>query len=223
MNRMRWLAAGLCVAGATVSLWGLNWFSGQLYPRLDAGVPAYRPADDMPPPVDLASVQRDWPASLDTTEEGNRLIAYQREMQGKTPMPSGGGTATASSPPPDLDTLLAAADPNAGKQKAQLCQSCHDFTQNGPNRIGPNLWGVVGRGVASHPGFAYSPALKAHGGSWSADRLSAFLASPGRDVPGTRMSFAGLRRAEDRAAVIKYLATLGKNTPALAISHLPAP
>ena len=74
---------------------------------------------------------------------------------------------------------------------------------------------VVGRPVGSHAGFAYSPAMKAHGGNWTYDQLFAFLASPMRNVPGTKMSFAGLRRPEDRAAVIKYLATLGGGAPPL--------
>jgi cytochrome c len=76
------------------------------------------------------------------------------------------------------------------------------------------LWGVVGRPIGSHGGFAYSPAMKAQQGAWSYERLDQFLASPARDVPGTKMAFAGLRRAQDRAAVIKYLATLGGSAPA---------
>ncbi|MEV5023184.1 cytochrome c family protein [Sphingobium sp. LMA1-1-1.1] len=219
MARMRWVVTGLCVAGAAASLWSFNWFSGQLYPHASAGDLAYKP-DDMPPRIDMASVQRNWPASLDDPADGNRLIAYHRDMRGKVSLPStGAGTGgTAATPPADLGTLLASADPNAGKAKAQLCASCHDFSQGGPNRIGPNLWGVVARPVASHAGFAYSPAMKAHGGAWSYDKLFEFLASPGRDVPGTKMSFAGLRRPEDRAAVIRYLATLGNGAP-----PLPAP
>ena len=215
MNRMRWLVTGLCVAGAATSIWSLNWFSGQLYSQDSPGELAYRPTDDMPPRVDLASVQRDWPASLGEAGEGNRLIAYRHDMQGKMPTPSAGsGPAPAAAPPPDLGTLLASANVDEGKAKLQLCASCHDFTQGGPNRIGPNLWGIVGRGIATHPGFAYSPAMKAHRGNWTYDRLFAFLASPGRDVPGTRMTFAGLRRPKDRAAIIKYLATLGTGVPA---------
>lgn len=212
MARMRLLVTGLCVAGAAASLWSFNWFAGQLYPRAKVGNLAYAP-EEAPPRVDMASVQRDWPASLSEPGEGNRLVAYRHAMQGKAPMPAA-GPATAA-PLADLGTLLATADPNAGKAKMQLCASCHDFTQGGPNRIGPNLWGVVGRGVASHAGFAYSPAMKAHGGTWSYEDLFEFLASPGRDVPGTKMSFAGLRRPEDRAALIRYLATLGNGAPPL--------
>lgn len=213
MNRMRWLVTGLCVAGAAASLWGFNWFARQLYPRVTAGDLAYKP-DDMPPRVDMGSIQRDWPASFEDPADGGRMIAWHRDMRGKAPLPSA-GPASAPAAPPDLGTLLASADSNAGKAKTQLCASCHDFSQGGPNRIGPNLWGVVGRPVASHAGFAYSPAMKAHGGAWSYDKLFEFLASPGRDVPGTKMTFAGLRRPEDRAAVIRYLATLGNGAPPL--------
>ena len=213
MARMRMIVAGLCVAGAAASLWSFNWFADQLYPRAKAGNLAYAP-EEAPPRIDMAQVQRDWPASLNAPGEGNRVIAYRHEMQGKAPMP-GAGAVGAAAPVADLGTLLATADPNAGKAKLQLCVSCHDFTQGGPNRIGPNLWGVVGRGVATHAGFAYSPAMKGHGGTWGYADLFEFLGSPARDVPGTKMSFAGLRKPEDRAAVIKYLATLGNGAPPL--------
>ncbi|MDP3675971.1 MAG: c-type cytochrome, partial [Novosphingobium sp.] len=107
------------------------------------------------------------------------------------------------------------ADANSGKTKARACASCHDFAPDGPDRIGPNLWGVVGRDVASRPGFAYSSAMAALPGGWNYDRLFTYLASPARAVPGTRMSFAGMGRPEDRAAVVKYLATLGGSPPPL--------
>lgn len=213
MNRMQWLATGLCVAGAAGALWSLDWFAGQLYPEDGVGKLAYAPADAMPPRVDMASVQRDWPASLQAPGEGDRLIAYRRAMLGKAPMPAVGVDGAGIAAQADLGTLLANANADVGRAKAQLCLSCHDLKQGGPNRIGPNLWGVVGRPVATHAGFAYSPAMKEHGGSWSYESLFDFLASPARDVPGTKMNFAGLRRAEDRAALIKYLATLGHGAP----------
>lgn len=214
MNRMRWLVTGLCIAGAMGVLWSVNWFAWQLYPHGNVGGLAYKPADDMPPRIDMVSVQRDWPESLGGPGEGNRLIAYHREMRGKTPLPVADGTGPTSAPV-DLGMLLARADVAMGKAKMQLCASCHDFTQGGPNRIGPNLWGVVGRPVGSHPGFAYSPAMNAQGGDWTYDKLFEFLASPARDMPGTKMAFAGLRRPEDRAALIRYLATLGSGAPPL--------
>ncbi|APL94547.1 cytochrome c family protein [Sphingobium indicum] len=214
MGRMRGLAVGLCVAGAAATLLGAGWFSDRLYTRERPGQLAYR-MDDMPPRVDMAAIQRDWPASFSEPGEGSRVIAYHRDMRGKAPAPGTEGGGGAAAPPPDLGALLASADAGAGKRKAQQCMSCHDLGQGGPNGIGPNLWGVVGRAVASHAGFAYSPAMRAQKGDWSYERLFAFLASPGRDMPGTKMSFAGLRKPEDRAAVIKYLATLGTGAPPL--------
>ena len=78
----------------------------------------------------------------------------------------------------------------------------------GPNRVGPNLWGVVGRPKGSEAGFDYSAAMKAKGGNWTIDDLNQFLTSPKTFVPGTKMTFAGLPKIQDRADVIGYLQTL---------------
>jgi cytochrome c len=206
------------VTGTIALAWTLNWFTQQLIPEVIPGKLAYKPVEDMPPRVDLAAVQRSWPDSLEQPGDHGRLVAYQREIEGKAPLPSA-VTQTASAPaaPVDLGALLASADAGAGKDKARVCTSCHDFANGGPNRVGPNLWGVVGRDVGSHAGFAYSPAMTAHPGNWTYQALFDYLASPARTVPGTKMSFAGMRRPEDRAAVIKYLSTLGSAPP------LPAP
>lgn len=217
MIRMRLLVTGLCVAGAATSLWGLNWFADKLYSSTEVGDLAYAP-DDAPARINMAQVQRDWPASLGAPGEASRVIAWRHQMQGKAPMPSATSAQGDAAPVMDLGTLLATASLDTGKAKMQLCISCHDLTRGGPNRIGPNLWDVVGRGVATHAGFAYSPAMKGHGGTWGYHDLFEFLASPARDVPGTKMSFAGLRKPEDRAAVIRYLATLGDGAPPLPTS-----
>jgi cytochrome c len=104
-----------------------------------------------------------------------------------------------------LAVLLAEADPASGAQVAKKCVACHSFEKGGPNKVGPNLWGVVGRPVASHEGFAYSEALKALGGEWSFERLDAFLADPKGYAPGNKMTFAGLPKATDRAALLVWL------------------
>lgn len=218
MDRSRQWMVVVSVGGAIALALTLNWFTQQLMPTEYPGALAYKPVPDMPPRVDLASVQRSWPDSLEKPADRNRLVAYRREIEGQAPPPTA-VTKTASAPaaPVDLGTLLAAADAGAGKEKSRVCASCHDFTNGGPNRVGPNLWGVVGRDVASHAGFAYSPAMSAEAGAWTYQFLFDYLGSPARTVPGTKMSFAGLRRPEDRANVIKFLSTLGSAPP------LPAP
>jgi cytochrome c len=112
---------------------------------------------------------------------------------------------------PDFGTVLPAADVAKGKEISGRCQQCHDLTKDGPNRIGPNLWGVVGRTRASHPGFDYSSAMKAKGGSWTYDELFRFLKQPQAYIPGTKMTFAGLKSENDRIDLIAYLRTLADN------------
>jgi cytochrome c len=97
------------------------------------------------------------------------------------------------------------ADAMAGATIAERCAACHDWTKGGPNKIGPNLYGVVGRPKASHPGFDYSAAVKAKGGAWNYAELFNFLRQPAAFAPGTKMSFAGLPRAADRLNVIAFL------------------
>ncbi len=92
-----------------------------------------------------------------------------------------------------------------GEQIFKRCAACHTIDKDGPNGIGPNLHGIVGRPVASHPGFAYSGAMKAKGGVWDAAALDIYLADPMKTVPGTRMAFAGVIDAADRQALILYL------------------
>jgi cytochrome c len=89
--------------------------------------------------------------------------------------------------------------------------TCHNFQKGGPNAVGPNLYGIVGRPRASAPGFAYSDAMKAKGGEWTIDDLNKFLTNPREFVPGTKMTFAGLPRESQRADVIAYLNTLADN------------
>ncbi len=117
--------------------------------------------------------------------------------------------AAAPELPPDWGTLLPIADLSAGERQFAKCASCHKLDANG---IGPALNGIVGAPVASRPGFAYSDAMKAHAGStpnWSYDALDEFLAAPAREVPGTKMSYAGLKKQEDRVALIAWLRSQG--------------
>jgi cytochrome c len=108
---------------------------------------------------------------------------------------------------PDFGTVLPAADAAAGQKISQRCEQCHDLSKGGPNKIGPNLWGVVGRPRATHEGFSYSGAMSADHGPWTLDKLFRFLKSPAAVVPGTKMSFAGLRSPQDRINLLAWLRT----------------
>lgn len=112
-----------------------------------------------------------------------------------------------------LNKMPAAELAAAGEKLFAKCQSCHTINAGGANGIGPNLHGTMGKAVASHAGFAYSAELKAHGGNWDWDTMNAWLKNPKAYVPGTKMSFAGLSKIEDRAALAAYLNTQGSNLP----------
>ena len=117
----------------------------------------------------------------------------------------GGGDAG-----PDLGTLLASGDAAAGEKVFAKCTACHTINQGGANGIGPNLFGVMGTPIGSHvPGFAYSSALADHGGNWSWENMDEWLKSPKGFASGTKMSFAGLGKAEDRANLMLYMETMG--------------
>jgi cytochrome c len=101
----------------------------------------------------------------------------------------------------------------AGEKAFSKCQSCHTIAAGGANGIGPNLHGTMGKAVASHAGFAYSAELKAVGGTWDWDKMDTWLKNPKGMVSGTKMSFAGLGKVEDRAAIAAYLNAQGSNLP----------
>ncbi|TWB21240.1 cytochrome c [Nitrospirillum amazonense] len=101
-----------------------------------------------------------------------------------------------------------AGDPVKGEKVFQRCKACHSAEKDGADKLGPNLWGVVGRKSASEDGFNYSPAMKAANKTWDAATLDVYLTKPAALVPGTRMAFPGLPSAQDRADVIAYLSGL---------------
>jgi cytochrome c len=130
-----------------------------------------------------------------------------------------------SAPEVPLAQLLAKADPKKGEDDTKPCQACHNFEKGAGVKIGPPLWGVVGRPRASVPGFDYSAAMKAKGGTWTFDELFQFIKDPQAYIPGTKMTFTGEPDPQKRADIIAYLRTLSDNPLPLpkAAEAAPAP
>jgi cytochrome c len=113
-----------------------------------------------------------------------------------------------------IASLLGTADPAKGAEVFKKCAACHTIEQGGANGIGPNLYATLGEGIGQGKGgFAFSDALKSVGGNWDFDKMNAWLTSPRKFAPGTKMTFAGLPDPKDRANVIVYINSQGSNLP----------
>jgi cytochrome c len=131
------------------------------------------------------------------------------KIEGVVSSASGGAAAD-----PPVEAVLAKADVAKGEAVFKKCMACHTIAPAAPNGIGPNLHGVVGEGVGTGAaGFAFSDALKKHGGSWDWANLYSWLKSPASFAPGTKMTFAGLPNPQDRGDVIAFLNSQGSNKP----------
>jgi len=116
----------------------------------------------------------------------------------------------------DLAAMMASAEEAAGQNVARKCTACHTFEQGGANKIGPNLWNLLDRPIASVGGFGYSDVLQGKSGdSWTYENLNAFIHKPKDFAPGTKMSFAGLKKMEDRANLILYMRSMSDSPPPL--------
>jgi cytochrome c len=131
---------------------------------------------------------------------------------------SGGGEAEVP-----IETFLASADLAKGEAVYKKCVACHTINQGGANGIGPNLYGIMGLPVGKHAaGFAYSSDLANHGGNWDWATMNAWLTSPKKFASGTKMTFAGLSKPEDRANLMAWMNTQGSNLPIPAAPAAPA-
>ncbi len=211
MDRRDRIRTGLAIIGAVGTVAVTGWFAGMIYPVHYPTRPAYKIPDYDQPAVDLAALQRSWPEGAADPDSFVRLRAYMGNIRNAViPASLSGGAAVAATPQPvaDLGTRLAQSDKAKGQKTAQVCTTCHSFDSGGPNRVGPGLWGVVGRPTGSHSGFAYSSAMASHGGTWTYEQLDKYLTSPARVVPGNKMAFAGIRNPADRANVLAFLGSL---------------
>jgi cytochrome c len=150
----------------------------------------------------------------DTAKQDSHAQASSSEQPATTALPQPAPSeaekqALLASLPAPYNT----ADVKNGESKFALCRSCHTITPGGPNMTGPNLHGVFGAKAASKPGYRYSDALKTSGIVWEAQHLDQWLANPRTYLPGTKMSFVGIKGAKDRSDLIAYLMVETGHTP----------
>ena len=110
--------------------------------------------------------------------------------------------------PEPILAMLASADIDAGQALSKKCTACHSFNDGGKNKVGPNLYNIVNRGIGGVDGFKYSTALSEFGGNWDYEQLNGFLYKPKSWVNGTKMNYAGLKKPNDRANIIAWMRTL---------------
>ena len=115
------------------------------------------------------------------------------------------GDSASSDKPGDIMALLASANASEGEKVFKKCASCHSISKGGKNKIGPALWGVIGRQAGMLTDYKYSKSLIAYGKKWSFQEIDGFLTKPKEWVPGTKMAFAGLKNEKDRASLILYM------------------
>lgn len=179
-------------------------------PPLPEPVATAEPAAAAVPPATEAATEGGQDQGKPDYDSESAAAAGTPAATGEAAAAAGGAAAGGS-----IVEMVAAADPAAGEKVFGKCKACHGVEQGGPNKVGPNLWDVVGKAKASAEGFSYSAALKGLGGEWTYEALDQYLQNPKAVAPGTKMSFAGLSKPEDRAAVIAYLRAHGENPPPL--------
>jgi len=184
--------------------------------------PGLPKAQDRADVIAFLRTKADSPLPLPTPDEINAAVNAGKQAaaeqaatpaanppveQGQAPAQAEGAGAPAAAPAGGEDDmkLIAAADPAAGEKVAVKCKACHDFTKGGPNKVGPNLWGVLGGPSAHKEDFNYDDAIKNLKITWDFAHLDQFITNPKKFAPGTKMSFPGLSKAQDRANLLRWL------------------
>ncbi len=170
-----------------------------------------RSLSDNPEPLPEAPTAEAAPAGQEKAGQAGQQHGEQKQAAAEQAPKTGGQGAGGG----DFAQLLAAADPAEGERDAKVCKACHNFEAGAGAKIGPDLHGVVGRDIASVSDFNYSSALQKKEGDWTYENLNEFLTNPRGWAPGTKMTFAGFKKPEQRAAVIAYLRSITDNPPPL--------
>lgn len=204
---------GLFVGVAVAAVVAIAYFGSMI---------VYRPGEIEKAAYPLIAVEEAAPEAAAAPEEQ----PAEPEAPAATVEPAEPATPVVTAEPPAPETpapeapassgegiaaLLAAADVAAGAKLSKKCKACHSFDKDGKNKVGPNLWDIVGNAIAGGEGYKYSGALTDMGGDWTYDNLDAFLIKPKNFAPGTKMSFSGLKSPEDRANLIAFLRSLSDN------------
>jgi cytochrome c len=219
MTLPEWSKYATAILGAFLLAVICGWFGREIYPPQYLERSAYRVPGVDDSVVDLAALRRNWPQALESPDERVRLLGYMRDIRqpsAGSPAQELGATATpAVDEIPDFATAIPAASVSDGQQVAQRCLQCHVWDKGGPNKIGPDLYGIIGRPRASHPGFSYSTAMSSKGGTWTYDEIYRFLRSPAGYIPGTKMTFIGLPHSKDRLNLLAFMRSWADKPPPL--------
>ena len=142
-----------------------------------------------------------YPKGTANLSKGRIVVA----PEAAAPAPATPAAAQPEQKEPPVETVLASANPEAGQNAAKACAACHNFAKGAGAKIGPDLYGVVGRDIAKQPGFSYSGALQSKGGKWTFEQLYEWIKDPKAFAPGNKMTFPGIKDPKERANIIAYL------------------